>query len=132
MTNVFISHRRGDASGHAGRLSDGLIARFGADNAFMDVQDIRPGQNFEQAIEQTLARCDHMLAVIGPRWLADLRARSASRSDFVRSEIGTALSRGTAVIPVLVGGAKMPAVDELPAELAAFSRFQAVEIRDGR
>jgi hypothetical protein len=71
MTNVFISDRRDDAGGHARRLSDRLIARFGADNVFMDVQDIQPGQNFEQAIEQTLARCDHMLVVIGPRWLAD-------------------------------------------------------------
>jgi hypothetical protein len=130
MTNVFISYRRDDAGGHAGRLSDRLIARFGAERVFMDVQDIQPGQNFEQAIEQTLARCDHMLAVIGPRWLADLQARAASREDFVRSEIGTALARGMAVIPVLVGGAKMPAGDELPAELSAFSRCQAAEIRD--
>jgi len=130
MTNVFISYRRDDAGGHAGRLSDRLIARFGADRVFMDVQDIQPGQNFAQAIEQTLARCDHMLAVVGPRWLADLQARAAGREDFVRSEIGTALSRGMAVIPVLVGGAKMPSGDELPAELAAFSRCQASEIRD--
>ncbi len=132
MTNVFISYRRDDASGHAGRLADRLIERFGGDRVFMDVQDIQPGQNFEQAIEQTLARCDHMLAVIGPRWLAGLQARATNREDFVRSEIGTALSRGMTVIPVLVGGAKMPAGDQLPTALAAFSRCQAAEIRDDR
>ena len=50
MTNLFISYRRDDSGGHAGRLSDRLIARFGADRIFMDVQDIQPGQNFQQAI----------------------------------------------------------------------------------
>ena len=52
MTNLFISYRRDDSGGHAGRLCDRLIARFGADCIFMDVQDIQPGQNFQQAIEK--------------------------------------------------------------------------------
>jgi hypothetical protein len=130
MVNVFISYRRDDAGGHAGRLADRLIARFGGDRVFMDVQDIKPGQNFEQAIDQTLGRCDHLLAVIGPRWLESLNARAASREDFVRSEIGMALARGVTVIPVLVGGARMPAGDQLPEPLAAFSRCNAVEVRD--
>jgi hypothetical protein len=132
MTNIFLSYRRDDAGGHAGRLSDRLAARFGAERVFMDVQDIQPGQNFEHAIEQTLARCDHMLAVVGPRWLQILDARQASGEDFVRHELAVALARGTTVIPVLVGGAKMPAHDQLPADLAAFGRCQAVDVRDDR
>ncbi len=132
MTNIFISYRRDDAGGHAGRLSDRLVARFGADRIFVDVDDIQPGQNFEQAIEQTLSRCDCLLAVVGPRWLESLRARAAKHEDFVRHEIAVALSRGMTVIPVLVGGAKMPEADDLPQELAPFARCQAVEIRDNR
>jgi hypothetical protein len=50
VTNVFISDRRDDAAGHAGRLSDRLVTRLGASRVFMDVQDIQPGQNFAQAI----------------------------------------------------------------------------------
>jgi hypothetical protein len=130
MTSVFISYRRDDAGGHAGRLSDRLVARFGADRVFMDVSDIQPGQNFEQAIERTLAQCDHLLAVIGPQWVSSLAARQPAGEDFVRSEIAAALSRGTIVIPVLVGGAKMPSGAELPAELAALARCQAVTIQD--
>lgn len=130
MTSVFISYRREDAGGHAGRLADRLIARFGAARVFMDVQDIQPGQNFQQAIEQTIAKCDHMIAVVGPRWLQILQARAASGEDFVRHEISVALARGTTVIPVLVGGATMPAGEQLPPTLAAFSRCQAVEVRD--
>lgn len=132
MTNLFISYRRDDAGGHAGRLSDRMIARFGAERVFMDVQDIEPGQNFEQAIAQTLSKCDHLLAVIGPRWVQILHARQASGEDFVRHEIGVALSQGMTVIPVLVGGAKMPTADQLPPALAAFLRCQAVEVRDDR
>ena len=132
MTNLFISYRRDDSGGHAGRLSDRLIARFGADRIFMDVQDIQPGQNFKQAIEQTLDRCDCLLAVIGPRWLEIMEARQAKGEDFVRQEVGVALARGKTVIPVLVGGAKMPARSQLPDEMAAFGLCQAVEIRDNR
>jgi hypothetical protein len=130
MTSIFISYRRDDASGHAGRLSDRLVARFGSERVFMDVSDIQPGQNFEQAIERTLARCDYLLAVIGPQWLTSLTARQATGEDFVRSEIAAALSRGTTVIPVLVGGAEMPTGAQLPADLAAFARCQAVTIQD--
>ena len=130
--NVFISYRREDASGHAGRLSDRLIARFGAARVFMDVQDILPGQNFAEAIDRTLAQCDHLLAVIGPRWLQDLAARPIANEDFVRQELSAALTRGLTVIPVLVGGAKMPRQADLPPELAAFAQCQAVEVRDDR
>jgi hypothetical protein len=130
MTSVFISYRRDDASGHAGRLSDRLVARFGAERVFMDVYDVHPGENFEQAIERTLSRCHHLIAVIGPRWLSSFAARQASGEDFVRSEIASALSRGMTVIPVLVGGAEMPSAAQLPADLAALARCQAVIVQD--
>ena len=132
MTSIFISYRRQDASGHAGRLSDRLVARFGAEHVFMDVEDIQPGQNFARSIEQTLAQCSHVIAVVGPRWIESLQARSAAGEDFVRHEIAVALTRGLTVIPVLVAGARMPAPSDLPAELSAFGRCQAVEIRDDR
>ena len=130
MTSVFISYRRDDAGGHAGRLSDRLVACLGAERVFMDVDDIQPGENFEQAIERTLSRCHHVLAVIGPRWLSSLAARQAAGEDFVLREIASALSLGTTVIPVLVGGAGMPSAAQLPAELAGLARCQAVIVED--
>lgn len=132
MATVFISYRRDDSAGHAGRLSDRLVARFGASHVFMDVDDIQPGQNFEQAIEQTLSRCEHVLAVVGPRWLEILRARQAVGEDFVEHEIAAALASGRSVIPILVGGARMPSAEQLPPELVAFARCNALEIRDHR
>ena len=132
MSSFFISYRRQDSAGHAGRLVDRLAARFGSDRVFMDVQDISPGQNFATSIEQTLAKCTHLLAVVGPRWLEILKTRAGAGEDLVRHEIAIGVKRGLTVIPVLVGGARMPATEDLPGELAAFGRCQAVEIRDER
>src|SRR5689334_11413040 len=69
MASIFISYRREDTGGHAGRLCDRLTARFGGDRVFMDIQDIHPGQNFATSIEETVATCDCVIAVIGPRWV---------------------------------------------------------------
>src|SRR4029077_12141161 len=55
-----------------------------------------------------------------------------SKDDFVRHEIAAALKRHVTVIPVLVGGARMPAAAEPPPELAELSFRNAIEIRDER
>ena len=132
MAAIFISYRREDTGGHAGRLCDRLTARFGGNRVFMDIQDIRPGQNFAASIEDTIATCDCVIAVIGPRWLETVQERAQAHDDFVRHEIGAALKRGVTVIPVLVGGASMPAAADLPPELADLSLRNAVEVRDER
>ena len=132
MASIFISYRREDTGGHAGRLCDRLSARFGGDRVFLDIQDIRPGENFATSIEDTIATCDCVIAVIGPRWLEAIQERAQAADDFVRHEIGAALKRRVMVIPVLVGGARMPAAADLPAELAELSRLNAIEVRDER
>ncbi|MGA8055004.1 MAG: toll/interleukin-1 receptor domain-containing protein, partial [Burkholderiales bacterium] len=69
MSGIFISYRRDDASGQAGRLFDRLKEHFGEDHVFMDVTDLKPGQDFVTEIELALEGSDVMLAVIGPQWL---------------------------------------------------------------
>ena len=132
MAGIFISYRREDAGGHAGRLCDRLNARLGHDRVFMDVEDVRPGEDFVRAIDDRVRSCDYLLVVIGPRWLESMERRGASDTDFVRHEILTALRSATVVVPVLVAGARMPRAPELPPDLAELSRRNAVEIRDDR
>jgi hypothetical protein len=132
MASIFISYRRDDTGGHAGRLCDRLTARFGGDRVFLDIQDIRPGENFASSIEDTITTCDCVIAVIGPRWLDAIRQRALAADDFVRHEIVAALTRHVTVIPVLMGGARMPAAADLPPELAELSRINAIEVRDAR
>jgi len=132
MARIFISYRRGDTGGYAGRLCDRLTARFGSDQVFMDIQDIQPGQNFVTSIEDTIATCDCVIVVIGPQWLETIQKRVQSGDDFVRHEVSSALKRQITVVPVLMGRASMPAAADLPPELAELSLRNAVEIRDER
>jgi class 3 adenylate cyclase/tetratricopeptide (TPR) repeat protein len=136
MSGVFISYRRDDSAGHAGRIFDRLALRFGADHVFLDVGTIRPGTDFVDAIEQAITACDVVLAVIGPRW-ASLQDEGGRRrldleNDFIRLEIETALQGRIPLLPVLVGGAAMPSGAELPTGIARLARLDALEIGDHR
>ena len=131
MESVFLSYRREDSAGYAGRLAEHLGSDIGPEHVFMDVQDIVPGQDFAQAIENTISACQAVIVIIGPRWVADLKQRGG-RDDFVLHEVSVALGRNVTVIPVLVGGTTMPSAADLPENIAALSRRQALEIRDAR
>lgn len=136
MSSIFISYRRDDASGQAGRLFDRLTARFGADAVFMDVSDLQPGQDFVSEIARALRTTDVLLAVIGPQWAGAVgdagRRRLDDPDDFVRREVETALRRGARTIPVLVRGARMPGAAALPESLRPLARLQAIELSDNR
>ena len=65
MSKVFVSYRRDDSAGFAGRLTDALERRFGADSVFRDVDDIAAGADFGVVIEQALQQVQAVLVVIG-------------------------------------------------------------------
>ena len=133
---IFISYRRDDAEGEAGRLYDDLIRVFGPDSVFMDVSDIHPGKDFRTAIDENVARCRVLLAVIGPRWTTIQDASGTRRieqdNDFVRLEITSALAKGIDVIPVLVHEARMPNPSELPETLRNLCYRNGVELTHTR
>ncbi|HUN85729.1 MAG TPA: toll/interleukin-1 receptor domain-containing protein [Terracidiphilus sp.] len=129
---IFISYRRDDSEGEAGRLFDDLTRTFGENSVFMDVTDIKPGIDFRKAIDDNVATCGVLLAVIGPSWATISNGAGERRledaSDFVRLEIASALAREIAVIPVLVHGAQMPHPDQLPENLKDFAFRNSVEL----
>src|SRR4051794_19678564 len=131
MKGIFISYRRQDTAGYAGRLYDRLAGHFGADRVFMDVEGIEPGLDFVDAIERAVGSCEVLIVIIGPGWLATDSAgkrRLDDPKDFVRIETGAALARHIRVVPVLVDKAAMPLAEELPADLAPLVRRQAIEL----
>lgn len=129
---IFISYRRGEDSGAAGRLYDRLEHTFGPERLFMDVDNIPPGEDFVRVLEGQVAACDVLLALIGRGWLTATddagERRIANPDDFVRIEIASGLAQGKRVIPVLVNDAKMPKASELPQDLVPLARRQAVRI----
>lgn len=132
---VFISYRRADTAGHAGRLCDALQTHFGRDNVFMDLSGIDSGQNFVEAIDTAVRSSDALVAIIGDEWLTCVGAggrRLDHPDDFVRAEIAVALGRGIPIVPVLVEGASMPPAVALPDVLKPLATLQAQELSDRR
>lgn len=135
MLVVFISYRREDSAGYAGRLHEELEGRFGAGRIFRDVDTLRPGQDFEDAIREQLMQCQACVVMIGPGWLKSQDAAGQRRldkpTDFVAMEIAAALKRpDVLVVPLLVGGATMPAPDDLPERIRPLARRHALTARD--
>lgn len=136
MAGIFLSYRRSDAEGQAGRLYDDLAGHFGQNTVFMDVAGIEAGRDFRQAIDRHVTSCGVLLALIGKEWVSATDAKGQRRlddpNDFVRLEVATALKRDIPVIPVLVRGAAMPQAAELPADCADLSYRNAVELTHAR
>lgn len=132
MSRIFINYRRQDTEGYVGRLYDHLIEHFQREDIFMDVDTIRPGADFVQVLEEAVAGCDVLLAMIGPNWLTATDDHGERRldqwNDFVRIEIASALKLNKVVIPVLVGRARMPAPNSLPEDLIGLARRNAIEL----
>jgi TonB family protein len=133
---VFVSYRRSDSQGEAGRLFDDLVKHFGEHMVFMDVVGIEAGRDFRKAIEESVAKCGVLLVVVGPEWLNAKDERGARRlddpADFVRIETAAALRRDIPVIPVLVRAARMPSAEHLPEGLKELAYRNCIELTHAR
>jgi hypothetical protein len=134
VIRIFLSYRRGDSAAIAGRLFDRLVRLYGGNQVFRDLYTIAGGESFADVIDEHIASCDVLLALIGNIWLDARDAQGQRRlddpRDFVAREIAQALSLGKRVIPVLIEDAKMPVPASLPAGLAKLATLQAVSISD--
>jgi TIR domain-containing protein len=131
---IFISYRRSDSAGHAGRLYDYLKNYFGDERIFFDVDTIPPGTNFEQRINNELDHSDVVLVLIGNQWLESKDQEGQRRLDqpldYVRVEVESALKKNIAVIPILLQGTHMPSPNVLPEPLQDLSRRNAIRLND--
>src|SRR5262245_9602508 len=136
MPGIFVSYRRKDTAGHAGRLFDRLRDHFGAAQVFRDIDRLKAGDDFVEALARAVDSCDVFILVIGRDWLEARNERGERRlddpHDFIRLEVETALRRKVLVLPVLVEGAAMPEPSQLPDALASLARRQAIELSEHR
>ena len=132
---IFICYRRSDSSGYVGRIRETLAKKFKKRSVFLDLE-MGPGRDFVRVTTGALRATSVFLAIIGPEWLqtedAHGRLRLADPEDYVRLEIQAALQQGLTVIPVLVGGARLPSAEELPDGLRQLVKFQAFELSNIR
>jgi formylglycine-generating enzyme required for sulfatase activity len=135
---IFISYRRADSTYLIGRIRDRLTTAFGQGSVFRDLDDIPAGIDFRTVLEKETKECNAMLVVIGPQWAGITDAKGNKRlfdpGDYTRIEVETGLhglaEKRTAVIPVLVMNATMPASSELPESLAQLTYQNAISIRN--
>jgi hypothetical protein len=117
---VVVSYRRKDTGHAAYRIRERLAGRLGEGSVFMDVDSIRPGEDFVARISQAVGVCQVLLALIGREWttVADREGRRLDDpDDLVAFEVAMALERGVTVVPVLIDGAEMPDEGDLPMRL---------------
>ena len=133
MPGIFVSYRRDDSQGFAGRLADDLDQRLGDELVFRDIE-IPVGSDFGDVLYRAIAGCDLLLVVIGRRWAGIPAPGEPSRlfeaNDWVRTEIEAAFAQSKHVVPVLVGGATMPAGHDLPPSIARLAKLQAAMLDD--
>jgi formylglycine-generating enzyme required for sulfatase activity len=134
MAKIFLSYRRQDSAGVAGRIYDRLRQHFGDDAVFMDIDTIPFGEDFREHIGAAVGQCEAVLAVIGSKWTGRTKARRRidDPKDFVRVELESALKRNIPVIPILIDHARMPGEGDLPTSLARLAFLNAVEVDQGR
>jgi hypothetical protein len=137
---IFLSYRRADAGPAAARLADRLRARSGADDVVADVADVAAdiaaidgSTDLRAAISRAVDECDVLLALIGPRWPdgGNGRRHLEEPADLVVAEIAAGLDRGVRVVPVLLDGAVLPRIDQLPLPLARLASQQVARIAPG-
>jgi hypothetical protein len=125
MAKIFISYRRDDPTGVAGRLYDRLQTHFGANEVFYDVETTRGGEEWLKRIKDEAGSCEVMVVLIGQNWL---RPR-LSKEDYVRMECRIGLEKKALMIPTRIDDAQIPKREELPADIARICDYQFAEIR---
>jgi hypothetical protein len=134
MATIVLSYRREDSKWIAGRIFDRLEDHYGKGNVFMDIDAIPIGLDFREHIQQNLDRCDILVAVVGPQWLAHDETgqlRIADETDWVRIEIEAALNKKIPVVPVLIDQSRMPKPGVLPESVRNFAFRQAATVDSG-
>lgn len=121
---AFVSYQRADTALAAHAL--GYALRLAGHEAFVDTGDIGVGQLYRQAIANAVSTSQLMFALIGTSFAPE---RLHEPSNVVGYEWQRARFHGLPVVPVLVGGAAMPADDQLPAALRWFTRRNALQLR---
>jgi hypothetical protein len=124
--SVFVNYRVCDQPGYATLVHRELSRRFGPRSVFLASSSIRAGDDYVDTVFNNLARCDVVLAIIGPRWT---HAFHDVTRDWVHRELVEAFTQRIRVVPLLIEDTAMPNPAELPADLTPLTRRQYLRLR---
>jgi pterin-4a-carbinolamine dehydratase len=131
---IFISYRREDSSAAARWLWDAIRRTFGPATAFMDVEGIASGEEWEERIRSQLTAAKVVIVVIGPHWLRVTdrhgRRRIDRPDDWVRLEVVHGLKSEAIVIPLLLSDMPLPDAEALDDALVGLRGRQVFRLRD--
>jgi len=112
---LFISYRRYESEQNwTDRIYESLSQQYGRQRIFRDLNTIDLGTDLAQRIEQGIEKCDIFLPVVGKQWFP---LREHRDIDWVEQEIATAIAQKKTIIPIIIDGAAMPGVNDLPEEI---------------
>ena len=83
MTSIFVCYRRSDSQDAAGRVYDRLIAHFGRNAVFKDVDDLPLAMPFPKHVKEAVEQAKVVLVILGPSWLTTKDAMGNRRIDDV-------------------------------------------------
>jgi hypothetical protein len=131
---VFISYRASDGADKATALARDLDARFGADQVFLDKDDLPAGSRWRDAISSALQDCPVLLVLVTPHYLGAVDAagkRCIEREDDpTRDELNAGIAAKAHIIPLLCDGVDaMPDGATLPKPFDQLSELQWGRLR---
>lgn len=127
---VFITYRP-ETSADARKLESDLRARLEHGRVFSS-EPVPDGAEPAAVIRERIARCDALLAIIGPHWLTatgpDGKPWLEDPNDPIRLELTAGIERGVPVIPMLTQHASKPEPAALPEALRPLSELAPLEL----
>lgn len=125
---IFISYRRKDSADFTVALYNELCLLFGEDAIFKDINNIPPGLNFNEVLDEALEESAVVLVVMGPDYFSKQGHRLFNENDWVRLEVVRSLERNLRVVPVMINGAPFPQKTQMPDDMWPLMSRQATTI----
>lgn len=130
---VFISYRRQDQEALAHWLQASLAGEVNDDEIFLDRRALKAGDAFFTKIEKAIESAMVFVALIGPQWNPPIPSggrRLDQSDDPIRRELACWFRHASSdadrqLVPVLFGGAMIPARLDLPEEIRPLTDIHA-------
>ena len=127
MTKLFIAYRYQDAGAMAQHIVNAMLPIFGADDIRTTYHNAPPGADIRHVTAQWVRESGVLVVLIGTAWSRDPQLRYPH--DTVRIAIETALRQQTPILPVLLHGAVMPAMHEMPESIQPLAYKGIISVR---